>query len=505
MNSKCATEFLSCTLARRVRRANCLLHRGTASATLLFLLAAALSCSTFAASAAGQDSSQLTPLEKSLALAYWSDSRFARFEDGAPLSIDEQREVDRLVNQLANFDRRVFYASPGKPVSTADLASAPAQLRGKAVRFQGTATRVSDNQSDGEASQAESSSILFCEAYDENGPGLIATNSVPARWKLIEQLDEPIAVDGLFIKLVELGDGRLAPLIAARSIEWTPKNWSPPAVNYGMSILGILGHDVATFDNVVHRAPLERSETAAFYQLLANMHSATPIDLVNWAKRHAPRHHSSWLVKLESTDLNQRALAREVVRLAENDQYSVAPFFNEPREHVGQMVVFDGVVRRALRIEVQNDLDAEAVGIDHYYELALFTDDSQNNPVMFCVLEVPPEMPLGDDIRQPVRLAGFFFKNWRYASRQAEQGGQQYRFAPMFVGRAPLRIVPSPEEPIWGWIAGLSFVAVVLLVWLTGWRRARADRAFADSTLARIKQPAEPVDFPQSELPGTSE
>lgn len=474
--------------------------------TLVLAVLLSINLIAFHAPATGQAPLGLTPLEKSLALDYWSESRFSKFEDDAPLSLDELREVDRLVQRLANLDRRVFYESPSQLVTTAKLAAAPDDFRGQAVRLQGVATSLANENSAPKNVPSDAPPAIYCEAHDEGGPCLIATSATPARWKRIDPLNEPVAVDGIFIKMVKLDDGALAPLIAAPRVEWMPRKWSPPAVNYGMSVLGIMGQDVAMLDGVVHRSPLERSETAAFYRLLAGISGSTANELVNWANRHAPRHRDTWSDALESTDPKQRALAREVIRMADKDQYSVAPFFNEPHKHVGQLAVFDGVLRRAIRIEMADDLDAAAAGLDHYYELALFTDDSQNNPLMFCVLDVPPDMPLGDDIRQPVRLAGFFFKNWRYSSRRADEGNrEQYRFAPMFIGRAALRIVPAPAEPIWGWIVGLGFIALVLLIWYAGWRRSRADRTFADSTLARIKQTTEPVDLNETSLTGSSE
>ncbi len=273
-----------------------------------------------------------------------------------------------------------------------------------------------------------------------------------------------------------------------------------------MSVLGILGVDVALLGRVNHRDPLRPDETVAFYQLLSGMRSTTGSELVGWAQRHMPRHVATWKEYAGGADPAQQALAREVLRVAEGDRYSVAPFFNVPGTQVGNLAVFDGVVRRAIRVEVGDDLDAMHFGIDHYYELALFTDDSQNNPLMFAVLEVPSELPLGDDVRLPVRVAGFFFKGWRYTSRQSETtGGETLRVAPLFVGRAPLRLIPLPKQPTWGWVVGLGFIGLVAVLWISAWRRTRSDRAFANSTLARLQRPTDPVEIDVDQLPHDSE
>ena len=70
-----------------------------------------------------------------------------------------------------------------------------------------------------------------------------------------------------------------------------------------------------------------------------------------------------------------------------------------------------------------NDPDIVArFGIDHYYQVSLFTDDSYDKhwnpqPLTFCLRELPEGMPYGNLPRygETVRMAGFFFKTWSYA------------------------------------------------------------------------------------------
>jgi hypothetical protein len=453
----------------------------------------------FASTTTAQE--EATPLAKSLALDYWDESRFAKFEDGVPLTVDEQREVERLVSRLSNFDRRVFYASPSTEVTTANLLADPGKYRGKPVRWFGKAEKLMKPSGPADASSPTEPAIT-CVGGDDSGMCLLMTRSVPARWSELKLESEPIGVNGVFVKLVETDEGTIAPLIAVPHIEWMPTKWSPPAVNYGMSVLGILGIDVGLLDSIVQRERLLPSETMAFYRILAATRGTTANELSNWAQRHMPRHREEWTALAKSPDLNERRLAAEVLRQAKEDRYSVAPFFNQPQDEVGQLAVFDGVVRRALRIDASENADAVAVGIDHYYELALFTDDSQNNPLIFCVLDLPDGFPQGDDIRQQVRLAGFFFKTWRYGSREGDGRSSQIRYAPLFIGRSPLLLVEPPEQPIWGWIAGIGFITVVGLVWLANLYRARGDRAFAASTLARIKEPVDLGNLDESQLPG---
>ncbi len=451
---------------------------------------------------------ETTPLTESLALDYWDESRFATFADGVPLTVDERLEAERLVARLVSFDRRVFLASPAKPITSEQLLETPAAYRGKLVRMQGSTSHVA-SPSHQRARPHEPLPAFTVSLRDATGEVEVIAAEVPRLWRNTQATNQPVAVDGVFLKVVgdDQNDGDMRrPLIAAPRLAWYPQAWNPPAVTYGMSVLGILRVDVALLDRVHHRQPLGRDETSAFYQLLAGMRGTTGDQLIHWAERQLPRHVDTWQQTMDADDASQRSLAREVLRLADDQQYSVAPYFNLPDTQVGDLAVFDGVVRRAIRVEVADDLDATAAGIDHYYELALFTDDSQNNPLIFALLDLPPEFPQGDNIRTPAHVAGFFFKSWRYTSRQVDgTGGERLRIAPLFVGRSPLRIVPPPDEPFWGWIAGLGFVGLVAVLWIAAWRRSSADRAFAKSTLARMKGPSDPIDVDLNLSPPDSE
>lgn len=446
---------------------------------------------------------QVSPLTRSLAIDEWNESRFAEFQDGTPLTVDERREIERLVARLDSLDRRVYYTSPFTQVTSAELLGEPNGYRGRPVYWRGDAVQVvvpppAATQPD------DVPPATICVAGDEDGGCQIATASVPERWSQIALEAEPIGVRGIFVKVVENGVGEGVPLIAASHLEWHPTRWSPPAVNYGMSVLGIMDIDVMLLQDVVQRTPLLRSETVAFYKLLAGMRATTAQELAGWAERHLPRHRQTWSDVLRDPTSNHRRLALEVLRQAEEGRYAVAPFFNTPEQQVGDLVVVDGLVRRALRIDTTGDVDALAAGVDHYYELAVFTDDSQNNPLMFCVLEVPATLPLGDDVRVPVRVAGFFFKNWRYSSRRADEtGGEQLRLAPMFIGYGPLELVEQEENPAWAILAGLTFVLVLAGIWLAGVYRGRRDRAFAQTTLERLQRSDESLVLDDTDLPGT--
>src|SRR5690606_14741138 len=98
------------------------------------------------------------------------------------------------------------------------------------------------------------------------------------------------------------------------------------------------------------------------------------IQLERSAQRHLRQHFQQWKEKLAeaqaSGDKRRTTLAATVVALAEQRRYSVAPFFNTPREEVGQIATLQGIVRRALRVVVEPENRFREDVPEFYYELA---------------------------------------------------------------------------------------------------------------------------------------
>jgi hypothetical protein len=166
--------------------------------------------------------------------------------------------------------------------------------------------------------------------------------------------------------------------------------------------------------------------------------------------------------------------------------------FNAPQEQIGQLAVVDGVARRVVRVEVgsrppddgPSDV-ASRFGFDHYYEMEVYTDDSQNYPLVFCMRELPTGFSVGGNLHAPVRVAGFFFKDWLYRTRKSGVDGDagQPQYAPLLIGRAPLVL---PAQAGSGEAArlvggGLFLLALVVFVAAIAWL-ARDDRRFRQRT-----------------------
>jgi hypothetical protein len=293
------------------------------------------------------------------------------------------------------------------------------------------------------------------------------------------------------------GNGTL--IVLAGRVAWHPDEEGHAAATVGRRILGGLGVDVGLLDEVRHELPLTREDHAPFYSLLAAVRQLEPQELVRIARRSMAAYAEPWRDVRPATSGRdqvgqQEPLAAAVIAAADEGRYSIAPLFLDAERQTGQLVLLEGVARRAIRIEVPQSARSalgpswEATaeeGASHYFELEVFTADSQNLPLVCCVPSLPDGFPLGDEVRERVHVAGFFYKKWRYDSRQlreAASGPLQFEptSAPLLIAAEPLWPLPEAETSRWaaGWIAGGTFMAAVCAICVVVWRWSRGDRRF---------------------------
>jgi hypothetical protein len=454
-------------------------------------------------------------LRELLALAGWNAARWAEFRDGQQLSADDQLKLLPLLRRLDSFDSFSLarWARGGPDWNT--LVGRPAEHRAAVVSLAGRVRRIERHAlAPADAARLEMPAYFECELQlDGNaGTATILTSRVPRAWLQTAQLDEPVSASALFIRMLPEVDGQPAALLLSPRLAWHPTEARPPAVSFGNAVLGTLGMDVGALDDIRNRDKILPTEREAFYELLDAMNHIGANQLIRFAQDNLPAERNRWAAEAESLasageatpsqgDRQRRLLANEALRQLAAGHYSVAPLFNDPDHEVGQLLVLDGVVRRAVRVDVGTAPDGrpsdvrERFGIDHYYELELFTDDSQNYPVVVCVPALPAGFPTGDEIHAPVRVAGFFFKTWLYHTRKvpdeaangnASGPAAQRQFAPLVIGPTPLWIEQEPAagNPYTGLVGSGLFVLAMVGMWAAAWWYAREDRRFRDRVLA---------------------
>jgi hypothetical protein len=453
----------------------------------------------------GINSSAALKLDELLSLAGWTPERLAEFTDGEPLSDAEHDELIQLLWRVRTLDNSYLE----------DTAREPIMIRGKMYSLSGKVKTFERHVLSAEdATRFEMSAYYTCGVGSKEGPvvALVVTADIPRRWEQIANLDEPVRLSGLYVKKLpsvndEPGTKNPVELFVAKRIAWHPETPREPIVSLGMSVLGSLGMDVGLLDQVTSRGRLHTADAAekarfndqreAFYQMLDAAGQIGANQLVRLANSNLEPIRAQWEQEMKETgDANRRALAHEVIERAKAGRYSVAPLFNDAARQIGQLIVVDGAARRIVRVDLSSGGDrgapsdvARRFGIDHYYEMQVFTDDSQNYPLVFCVRELPVGLPVGDDLHVPVRVAGFFFKDWLYTTRgtrdldtgelDPRNGKQQH--APLLIGRAPILLQVEDEgRGAAQLIGGGLFLLALGGIWGAAWWLSRSDRRFAE-------------------------
>ena len=391
-------------------------------------------------------------------------SHFDHVADGVPWRESENELLLKIVFRLPRFRLTEIEGWARDDLEPAELAEDPEAYRGEIFRLFGRVISLTAVEPPPEVVQLfELSRYYRCEfLLDGQQSAVVFARTVPQAWKTDEPIDESAGALGMFLKVGSEDLNRPQPYFVASRIAWHPP-----------TRLGKLGMDVGLFDDLKKRKDrrLTADNRECFYQMLAAAGRAKPGQLLQEAN--------------------------EQLRHSGDESFSVVPLFNQPAEQHGRLVALSGTAREVSRIRVEDEDIQTRFGIDHYYQLFLFTDDSQGNPLVFCVRELPPEMPTGKgpQFGEHVTVAGFFFNTWAYRSRQ--QTGQ---LAPLLIGRQP---VWQPRQgvssnPVVGVIAGAVFVLLLLGIWLAMWRYSRGDKRFHDQTLA--KQLASDSDVSLDEL-----
>ena len=264
-------------------------------------------------------------------------------------------------------------------------------------------------------------------------PVVVYTRLVPEAWREGGEIQQRGGALGIFLKLSSTDPALPAPLFVASRLAW-----------YRADLLGDLAMDFGLLSTLKGNRPLLGEEQEAFYQTLAAVGRAKPGELLRQAD--AELHRSG---------------RRNV---------SVVPLFNQPDQQTGRLVVLEGSARSVVEVPVDDPELAARFGISHYYQITLFTygtprqsdADSQGNPLVVCVRELPSGMPIGDDpgYAAHVRVAGFYFKKWSYPiSRPGEKSVLQ--LAPLVIGQQPVWHAAAGQP--WGWISQVSAAALLVL------------------------------------------
>ena len=497
--------------------------------------------------------------QKRLRRAGVDESQLRRLSDGQPPNLDEQEILLKLLYHVRRFNLEELDRWTQHGLNWSDLSDEPETVRGQLFELKGRARQVTVEHPPQEVvARYELEKYYRCriELSDPKRTAWVFTPRIPKAWNLEQPLDEQIAAQALFMKVGSREGDQPELVFVAPRLAWHPDgasqstqarapsadvvDFDPVVPNQGQILLGSLGMDVALWDDVRQPSQFSSKDNEAFYQLFRAVDRVTNQDLEQAARTNLQhlagvwrRQYDEGLKQLKSraenkTKANQVdkaaskssgsnrkdkltrnvALARNSYDAAQQGRYPIVRLFNLPRTEIGQLVLIEGIARRAVKVRTDDQLAdggsyvERRFGLDHYWEINLFTRDSKDNPVTFCARELPAGFPTGDDINEPVRVVGFFFKSWAYrrqrtATEQAsavesvEESGRESKsqnmsqLAPVIVGKQPIWLTPVrvQSNPAWGLLgAGLfALLLAVIAIWV--WRNNIRDTQFERDVL----------------------
>ena len=404
------------------------------------------------------------------------ESHFRRLSDGCPIQPGEEELVLKLLFRSVEFPLERLEHWAHRQVQMEELANRAEEKRGEVYWLAGRVQKMTVCQPSPEAAERFMMDryYLFDLLVEPGGqPAVVYVRTVPKAWLEKAPENERVGVLGFFLKTTSSDLKKPVPLFAAHRIAWYPAG-----------LLGDLGMDVGLLDVVVDRQPILPEERETFYQLLAAMRRAQPEQIFQTARQQ----------------VRQQALAAD----------SVVPLFKEPAGQRARLVLLRGAARKVVRVEVPDPDIRSRFGIDHYYEISLFTPDSEGHPLIICVPSLPPGMPTGEGIQyvEEVEVAAFFLKSWAYRVPPPPDAPPEKRtdmivwkrHAPLLIGPRPIwypRPQPSPHTAA-AVVAGLLFVGAGLGLWWALWRAHRSDQEFRRRFLENRPQPAPDTFLPDS-------
>ncbi len=388
----------------------------------------------------------------------------AKFVDGKPLDIEEQSSLVAVLSGLRQCSQLDLDRYSRKPTSPADLTSATArgrlwQVRGRlkaAVAEELTTEQLQRIYAEiDELPPTDARRKMYrCEVALDGGGSTAIVYSLRLPKGLVgkAKLDEAVSLQGVELKNSGT-DAAPQPIFATRHLSWYPD-----------TPLGKLGMDYALYDDVRREAHDLKFERECFYQLLSAMKK------VDFAQL------------LEQTEQPRPA--------------SVVPLFNDPETMTGKLIQLDGSARRAVAVVVEDADVVERFGIKRYFEVAIFTADSQNNPLLFNVLELPPGFPEGDNINERVQipgtyLTGFYYRRDPTSNEKIAGEKPPLQKAPLLLGKSLVHLpkldAAAAQQSSYAF-AGIIIVAVMVLAYAV-WRTTRAETKTRDLLQRQMAPP----------------
>jgi len=322
---------------------------------------------------------------------------------------------------------------------------------------------------------------------------IVAVRRLPKAWEEATELDEPVSLDGIFLKAGELKDNQPQLVFVTRRVRWHPDHEIPEQhIGPDQMRLAELGLDLSLLEDLrlLNKREIGDLDREPMYQLL---------------------------------DLAGRAPAGKL-KTEPRKELDLIPLLTEPEKHQGELMSVEGFARRITKVVVDDPDIRARFGIDHYYMIDMsvnlkdksihVVDDTKkqkpaaggtgqgnavagknepegpvfNNdyPVTLCVRELPADLPPKDAMRDLIRADGIFMKTWSYRNAYMAKFDNKFQVAPLLVGKSAHRLIPAQVH---NWVSdtlvGFALALAAILIGCVFWWFRTGDKKM-DKTLSDL-------------------
>ena len=229
--------------------------------------------------------------------------------------------------------------------------------------------------------------------------------------------------------------------------------------------------------------------------LRGRVEDRTPIDY--WLQNNPTEEAKAYCQALIAA--NQTS-AKAFANSARHD-VTFAHLFEEPEKYRGQVVRFEGRVRRVRRFDPPNEVKGDVFGINNLYEAWIFDPEIHGaNPVCLVFTQLPSGVRVKEDMEVPVAFDAYFFKRYRYKAKDGLHD------CPLFIGHTLTvrKVSTAASDSVVRSISSfttslviavlLMFLGTVGLAVLLSWWYRRGDRR-----IHRLLADANAPSFPEPE------
>ncbi|MGI8980527.1 MAG: hypothetical protein ACR2FY_14965 [Pirellulaceae bacterium] len=376
------------------------------------------------------------------------DSQLGNFFSGYSLGPAEEEVLTKILYRWSRLGQENVESWRQKGVTWDQVVAAPAEHRGEIHHFRGRAKLASKIMLWPEAAERlEFDHYFVATVKIEDSPSvaLIYARFLPTAWKLDAEIDEPVSVDGMFLKV---GDAAAEPpplIFAAERIAWHPDKPNPEVhIGPDQVALAQAGVDWGLYEVVKaeNGRGIGGPDREPFYQTMAVI-----------AGEKGPK----LAVPANSVDIPLLLQKAETV--------------------LGGRMKVRGIAQRITKVTVTAEDIRQRFGIDHYYEIGISValdkpmkvaksaQDKEallyanNFPVTLLVPRLPDNLREGENVHDEIAADATFYKLWTYQSSYASQKNKR-QAAPLLMA-SEVRLIQR-GNPLSGFSSAIATTAMLL-------------------------------------------